>query len=68
MGIFIIIIGAALIYFGMKVKMGNKKVGDMGAAELGKTGLKGYLKIMMIIGGVACLMIGLMWSCIGAMM
>ena len=67
-GVFFIIIGALLIYFGMKFKLGDKKVGEMGATELGKTGLKGYLKIMMILGGVGCIMIGLMWSCIGSMM
>lgn len=67
-GIFFIICGALLIYFGMKYKMGVKKVGEMNSRELGGEGLKGYFKIMMIIGGVAFLMIGLMWSCIGVMM
>lgn len=68
MGIFFIILGGVLIYFGMTFKIGNKKLADMQGGDLFKTGFKGYAKMMMLFGGVAFILIGLMWSCVGAMM
>lgn len=68
MGILFIILGGALLYFGTTFKIGNKKLADMQGGDLFKTGIKGYFKIMMLLGGVAFLLIGLMWSCIGVIM
>lgn len=68
MGIFLIIAGAVLIYFGMKFKIGDKKVSEMDGGQVITTGLKGYLKVMMIVGGVALIMFGLIWSCASTMM
>ena len=65
-GIFFIVVGILLIYIGTKLKMSSKKISDSSFGEGGVQMFKGYLKIMTIIGGVAFLMIGLMWSCIGA--
>ena len=72
-GVIFIIIGAALIYFGMKFKIasGVKTIKDLGDQEPNKlltTGCRGYVKVMMILGGVGLIIIGLMWSCAGAMM
>lgn len=68
MGIFFIVIGAVLIFFGMKFKIGEKKISDMKGGELAGVGCRSYLKVMMIIGGVAFILIGLIWSCAGSMM
>lgn len=56
------IIGAALIYFGALKKVSAKKVSDMTGGDLVKTGLNGYLKVMMIVGGIAFIFIGFIWK------
>lgn len=65
-GIFFIIVGVLLIVFGTKLKMSTKKISESSFNEGGVQMFKGYIKIMTIIGGAACVMIGLMWSCMGA--
>ena len=72
-GIIFIIVGALLIYFGMKFKIasGVKTIKDLGDQEPNKlfaTGCRGYIKFVMILGGVGLIIIGLVWSCAGSMM
>lgn len=56
------IIGALLIYFGIQRKVSDKKLSDMSGDDLMKTGCRGYIKWMMIIGGAALILIGLIWK------
>ena len=61
MAFVLIVIGVALIYFGYNRKIGgDKPLGQMTAGEAGRAGCSGYLKIMMIAGGIGFILIGLL--------
>ncbi len=56
----LIILGAVLVFLGFNKKISTEKpVGQMTAGEVGKAGCHGYLKIMMIAGGIVLILIGL---------
>jgi hypothetical protein len=61
--IIIILIGIALVYFGINKKVdAKKKLGEMNVSEIGNAGCSGYLKMMMIIGGITLVIIGvILW-------
>lgn len=56
------IIGGLLIYFGIQRKVSDKKLSEMSGDDLMKTGCRGYIKWMMIIGGAALILIALVWK------
>ena len=58
------IIGALLIYFGIQRNVSDKKLSEMNGNDIIKTGCRGYIKWMMIIGGVAIILIALIWKLI----
>lgn len=61
MAFVLIIIGIALLYFGINRKIGSDKpLGEMTAAEAGSAGCSGYLKIMMIASGIGFILMGVL--------
>ncbi|MBW3466646.1 hypothetical protein [Arthrospiribacter ruber] len=70
MGVFLVIGGIALAYFGFKKKsaFGQKPVGQMSMNEVQNAGCSGYFKMMMIVGGIGLALVGLIFMAMDSWM